>query len=136
MSVPTLLPPGSGLVVTSVTITPDPIGIAASRERPTANCPHCGAASDRVHSRDVRTAADLPWQRRRLLVRLTARRFRCLRIGCPRALFRERFPAILAPHARTTDRLTEVHRLIGFALGGEAGARLCRPLAGPTSPDT
>jgi transposase len=32
--------------------------------------------------------------------------------------------------------LTELHRDIGFALGGEAGARLAEKLAMPTSPDT
>jgi transposase len=136
MSGPTLLPPEAGLVVSSVAITPDLIAIAAQCERPAAPCPCCGALSHRVHSRYVRTIADLPWQGRRVVLRLTARRFRCSAARCPRAIFCERFPAALAPHARTTARLTEVHRLIGFALGGEPGARLCQPLAVPTSPDT
>jgi transposase len=39
-------------------------------------------------------------------------------------------------HARTTVRLRDTHCSIGFALGGEAGARLARTLAMPTSPDT
>jgi transposase len=43
---------------------------------------------------------------------------------------------LLRPHARTTTRLTDIHRLIGFALGGEAGARLAEGMALPTSPDT
>jgi transposase len=136
MAVPALLPPDTGLVVTSVAITPELIGIAARCTRPAAPCPCCGALSGHVHSRYVRTIADLPWQGRRVVLRLTARRFRCTTAGCTRAIFCERFPAALAPHARTTGRLTEVHRLIGFALGGEPGARLCRPLAVPTSPDT
>jgi hypothetical protein len=136
MSAPALLPPDTGLVVTSVTDTAELIGIAARCDCPAARCPSCGAPSDRVHSRYARTAADLPWQGRRVVLRLTARRFRCPTAGCVRAIFCERFPAALAPHARTTARLTEAHRLIGFALGGEPGARLCRPLAVPTSPDT
>src|SRR5205085_2089007 len=37
---------------------------------------------------------------------------------------------------RTTGRLTEAHRAIGFALGGEAGSRLSGCLAMPASPDT
>jgi transposase len=43
---------------------------------------------------------------------------------------------VAAVHARTTDSLTESHRDIGFALGGEAGARLAEKLAMRTSPDT
>src|SRR5262249_17239679 len=38
--------------------------------------------------------------------------------------------------ARTSGPLTESHRAIGFAVGGEAGARLAAHLAMPTSPDT
>lgn len=131
-----LLTPEAGLAVTAVTVTPDLIAIAAATHAPTANCPRCDRPSDRVHSRYTRTAADLPWQGRRVILRVTVRRFRCRTAGCDRALFCERLPAILMPHARTTDRLTDAHRSIGFALGGEAGSRLAAHLALPTSPDT
>jgi transposase len=136
MSPVDLLPPDAGLVVTAITILPDLIAIAAATHASTANCPHCDRPSDRVHSHYVRTAADLPWQGRRVVLRVTVRRFRCLTVGCPRAIFCERLPAVLTPHARTTDRLTDAHRSIGFALGGEAGSRLAAHLALPTSPDT
>src|SRR5262249_55551546 len=68
--------------------------------------------------------------------RLVVRRFRCVEPGCPRVIFCERLPELLHPHARTTDRLSGAHRAIGFALGGEAGARLADHLDMPTSPDT
>lgn len=136
MSVPALLPPDTGLVVTSVTVTSELIGIAVRCARVAAPCPREGALSDHVHSRYVRTVADLPWQGRRVVLRLGARRFRCSSAALTQSIFCERFPARIAPHARTTDRPRAVHRLIGFALGGEPGARLCRPLAVPTSPDT
>jgi transposase len=136
MSAPALLPPEAELVVSSVTVTPGLIGIAARCVRPAAHCPRCGAVSDRVHSRYVRTVADLPWQGRRVVLRLTVRRFRCRAPGCDRDVFCERLSGVAAPHARATGRLTDIHRLIGFALGGEPGARLCGPLAVPTSPDT
>jgi transposase len=67
--------------------------------------PACGAASDRVHSRYVRTAADLPWQGRRVVLRVTARRFRCPTPDCPRRVFCERLPRAFAAHARATGRL-------------------------------
>ncbi|QEL20576.1 ISL3 family transposase [Limnoglobus roseus] len=51
-------------------------------------------------------------------------------------MFCERLPELTEPHARTTSELTEAHRRIGLALGGEAGARLAAALGLPTSPDT
>jgi transposase len=135
MSFPDLFPPDAGLAVTAVTITRESITIAATAITPAARCPCCAAPSGRVHSRYVRTAADLPWQGRRVILRVTVRRFRCATAGCRRAVFCERLPD-LAAHARTTTRLTDAHRLIGFALGGEAGSRLAARLAVPTSPDT
>jgi hypothetical protein len=126
MPAPVLLPPEAGLAVSSVTVPLDLIGFADRCARSATSCPSCGTLSDRVHSRYVRTAADLPWHGRRVVLRLTARRFRCRTAGCHRAIFCEWLSGGMAPHARTTGRLTDVHRLIGFALGGEAGARLCR----------
>lgn len=101
-----------------------------------AACPSCGTPSDRVHSHYRRTVADLPCQERFLALRLRLRRFRCTKAGCPRAVFCERLPGLLEAHARSTDRLTDCHRAVGFALGGEAGARLAEHLDMPTSPDT
>ena len=125
----------SDLTVRALAATPDLVCIAAASAAPDAACPACGRRTDRVHSRYNRTVADLPWQDRRVVLRLIARRFRCPTAGCPRAISCERLAPVTA-HARTTGRLTDAHRLIGFALGGEAGARLCEHLAAPTSPDT
>jgi hypothetical protein len=114
-----LLPAGSGLVVSTVTMTPQLIGIAAASTSATAACPACGAASDRLDSRYVRTAADLPWQGRRVVLRVTARRFRCRTADCPRRVFCERLPGVAAAHARATGRLAEARFLVGqFGLAG------------------
>jgi transposase len=136
MSTQDVLPAESGLAVTSITLTPKLIAIAASATPSSAECPACGTQSDRIHSHYVRTVADLPWQGRRVVLRVTVRRFRCRAAGCERTVFCERLPAVLTAHARTTDRMTAAHRAIGFALGGEAGSRLAERLAAPTSPDT
>lgn len=125
----------SGLIVRELAVTPDLVCVTAESAVPDAACPGCGHHTDRVHSRYTRIVADLPWQGRRVVLRLTARRFRCPAAGCPRAVFCERLTPVAA-HARTTGRLTDAHRVVGFALGGEAGARLCEHLAVPTSPDT
>lgn len=103
---------------------------------PTAPCPLCGQPSRRVHSRYTRTLTDLPAQGLAARLRLQARRFFCDTAGCPRKVFAERLPGVAAAWARTTARLQDAHRLIGLALGGEAGSRLAGRLSMPTSPDT
>ncbi|MFO0938345.1 MAG: ISL3 family transposase, partial [Gemmataceae bacterium] len=75
-----------------------------------------------------------PLAGRQVVSRITVRRFRCANGGCIQRIFCERLPQLSA-RAQSTNRLAEVHRLIGLALGGEAGSRLSRHLALPTSPD-
>ncbi len=55
---------------------------------------------------------------------------------CPQRIFAERLDDIAHAFARRTDRLSAALELIGFALGGEAGARLADNLGFVTSPDT
>ena len=128
--------PGAGLRLDDLVLTPTTAVALLVSVAATARCPRCGTASDRVHSRYRRTVADLPCQDRPVALRLVVRRFRCPRPDCTRAVFCERLPGLLDAHARCTARLTEAHRAVGFALGGEAGARLAERLDMPTSPDT
>jgi transposase len=101
-----------------------------------AACPYCGRLSDRIHGRYTRHVQDLPCQDRQATLRLQVRKFVCANPECCRLIFCERIPDLLAPHARTTERLTEAHRTLGFALGGEAGSRVAQRFSIPTSPDT
>jgi hypothetical protein len=64
------------------------------------------------------------------------RRFFCDDDDCPRRTFAERLLDLVSVHARRTVRLTTSLRAIGFAAGGEAGARLAVRLRMPTSGDT
>jgi transposase len=130
------LPECPGLRLDDLLLTTNAAVALVISTAPTAACPYCGTPSDRVHSRYRRTAADLPCHGRPLTLRLVVRRFRCIDPGCPQAIFCERLPELLDARARTTARLTGAHRAIGFALGGEAGARLADHLDMPTSPDT
>jgi len=99
-------------------------------------CPLCQCCSTRIHSRYTRLVADLPWMGCALRLELHTRRFFCLNAQCPRQIFTERLPTVVAPYARRTSRLTDVFTLIGFALGGEAGKRLVMGMGLSTSPDT
>jgi transposase len=124
------------LVVDQVLPTADHVTIVASPRQAGSSCPACATFSTHVHSRYRRLLADLPWQGRPVTLQLQARRFRCLNQACPRRTFTERLPDVALPAARRTDRLGELQRHIGLALGGEAGTRLSERLAMPTSADT
>ena len=128
--------PGAGLRLVDLVLTPRLAVALLVATAPTAVCPRCGTPSDRVHARYRRTVADLPGQGHAVALRLLVRKFRCSWPDCPQAIFCERFPDWLQPHARPTDRLTVAHQDLGFALGSEAGARLAEKLDMPTSPDT
>lgn len=119
-----------------VVIAGETVTVNLRASHPAAECPRCGHLSDRVHSRYIRKLTDLPWRGRRVQLRLRSRRFFCRSAECPRKVFAERLPDVAGAYARTTTRLYEAHRQIGFALGGEPGARLAGRLAMPTSPDT
>ncbi len=102
-------------------------GVVAIEAAPTASgasCPNCGHASERVHSRYVRTMRDLPACGRPVRVRLRMRRFVCGAAGCPRRTFAEQVAGATAPRRRATVRLEAVLAAFCVALGGEAGARL------------
>ena len=88
---------------------------------PHCPCPSCRRPSRVIHSRYARRVADLPWQGVSVLPELHARRFRCPNSLCPRGIFCERLPSVVAPYARRTVRLHAALELIGFAVGGEAG---------------
>lgn len=101
-----------------------------------AECPRCHRPSTRVHSYYTRHVADLPWHGVAVRLELRTRRFRCRNSLCTKRVFCERLPRVVAAHGRKTPRLEEALRLIGYLLGGEAGARATRKLAMAASPDT
>lgn len=131
-----LLPRVPGIELARVEILADQVVVHAATSAPVATCPGCGTPSRRVHSRYVRTLTDRPLGGRAVRHLVTVRRFVCSHTPCPRAIFAEAVDDIAPPRARTTADLTDAHAAIGFAAGGEPGARLARDLDMPTSPDT
>ena len=96
--------------------------------QPTSCCPQCQQPAGRIHSRYVRTLADMPWADAAVRLHLHVRRFFCASEGCSQRIFTERAPAIVMPWARRTQRLATRHQAVGLALGGAAGARLTAQL--------
>lgn len=110
--------------------------VRATTIGPSASCPDCGEPSWRVHSRYVRSLADLPWQGVPVQLELRSRRFFCDALACPRQIFTERLPDLARQYARRTSRLADALELVGLALGGEAGARLIAALGMAVGGDT
>lgn len=131
-----LVPSVAGLRLDAITIGPVQITATLIATRPTTLCPRCGRLARRRHSVYQRTLADLPWSGYAVTLRLIVRKFFCDARKCPRRIFTERLPEVVAPWARRTLRLAEVLGVLAFALGGEAGARVVARLGMAVSPAT
>ena len=99
-------------------------------------CPICRQSTKRVHSTYIRTLQDLPWGALRLTLRVQLHRFFCQNPDCMRKIFTERLPELTEPSARRTNRLRDAFVTIGWALGGEAGAKQCVAHATPICAST
>ena len=126
----------AGLVIDRVVTGPERVIVTTHPSATWAACPACGRFSSRTHSHYTRTLADLPYQGRPVAIHVRARRFRCTTVDCPRRVFAEQLPLVAAPRARRSQRLGDIQRHIGLAVGGEPGARLTHRLAMPVSGDT
>jgi transposase len=101
-----------------------------------ATCPLCQQSASRIHSRYVRTLADLSCSGRRVRWLVQVRCFRCENETCPRKIFTERLPACAPPYARRTIQQASILCELAFALGGKGGERIVQLLGMPTSHDT
>ena len=126
----------AGLLVQQVLLEPDRIIILSRSTAATSACPLCGTNSVQVHSHYQRHLADLPCQGRPVVLRVQVRRFRCASRECPRQVFAECLPDVVAPRARRTVRLADIQHHVAIALGGEAGSRLAHRLTMPVSATT
>lgn len=127
----------AGFVVEHAEIDSDCVFLDVRAVAVSATCPCCGSCSRRTQSRYMRQAADLPIAGRRVVLRVTVRRFWCDAVLCRRRIFAERFGAnILAPLSRRTGRLETIVHHLGLALGGRPAAAFADRLMMPVSNDT
>ena len=132
----TLLSGAPGLVLEDAHFVDEEVIAVLRSTAPAASCPLCGAASTSIHSHYQRSPSDLPWGGHLVRLNLRVRKFFCRVPSCKRRIFTERLPEVVAPHSRTTQRLTMLLQAVAFALGGEAGARLAKRIGLETSPAT
>src|SRR5256885_512911 len=129
MEITTLLADPEAIRVEKIVPDHSSLTLVVRTTRPQAECPRCHRPSTRVHSYDTRIVADLPWHGVAVRLNLRPRRFRCKNSLCTKRIFCERLPRVVAYYARKTVRMNEALQLIGFFLGGEAGARAALRLA-------
>jgi transposase len=131
-----LLSPSRAVRLTEVTVELTEVCLQLRTTAPNASCPRCATLSSSIHSRYQRHLRDLPWGTCPIRIQLTVRKFECRNASCPRRIFTERVPEIVAPYARKTQRLIAALQALGVALGGQAGVRLAHRLGLPASRDT
>ena len=135
MRLSSLIP--AGLVVESAAEDDGIVVVSARSAAERRQCPLCDRFSGRVHSRYVRTIADLPCAGRKVRLRLTTRRFVCEAASCRRRIFAERFEdKVVAERSRRTSRLECLVHHLGLALGGRPAAGFAKRLMVPVSNDT
>ena len=132
--VTTLLSSTADVRLDQVTRAQDTGRLRLTATAPQARGPCCAVPSSSVRSRYQRQLTDLPWGTRVVRLHRSVRKCVCRNTTCTRRIVTERLPDLVAPSARTTQRLPTVLRAIGLALGGQAGARLAACLRLPTSP--
>jgi transposase len=126
----------SALVIEDVQDAGEVIYVRARTRDQAVACPGCGTRTTRVHGYHERTAADVPVDGRRVLVRVRARRMRCPVLGCPRQTFREQVPGVLDRYQRRTCRMNGQVRAVVRELAGRAGARVLAALGTAVSRHT
>ena len=114
----------SALVIEDVEDAGGVIRVRARTQNRAVTCPGCGAETARVHEYHERTAADVPVDGRRVLVRVRVRRMRCPVLDCQVQTFREQVPGVLDRYQRRISRLTAQVSKVARELAGRASARL------------
>lgn len=131
-----LLPEGSGMQVETAEIEDGRLVLNLSSTNTRSVCPYCGCESSRISNRYYRKPADVPCAGFAVQLRIKVPCFFCDNEACEHSTFAERFPTVVVPYARGTQRLASQQQQVAFESGGEAGARLLEAVAMPVSPDT
>lgn len=131
-----LFPLPDGLDITSISETPEEVLVRVTSHRPTSPCPGCATPSVAIHSYYRRKPQDLPCAGRPIRLLLTVKKFFCRVSDCPRKIFVERLPDLIAVSSRLTLRLRTAVQEVSLATCGKGGERLAGKLGMPLSDAT
>jgi transposase len=131
-----LFPSSSDLLLEGILCEGQTLFLSIRSSRRTASCPDCAQVAEKVHSRYVRTLADLSLMDYAVRLQVQVRRFFCSNPACRRKTFAESFADLAQAHARRTHRQMTRLTAIAKELGGRAGARESANACLPTSRHT
>jgi transposase len=109
------------------------VRISARTRQLTVVCPDCGRGSARVHSRYVRTLADVAAGGRPVMIGLSVRRLFCDSSRCGRRTFVEQVEGLTVRYQRRSPLLQRLVEMAGVLLAGRGGTRLLQILNVPLS---
>jgi transposase len=118
------LPLPEGMIIGQIEIAKAQLTVEVLSTHPFAHCPSCGSPSDHVHCQYQRTVHDVPCGGRRIVLRLSVRKFFCRVPTCPRKVFAERLTDLVQPWARVSNRLLEELKALGLSASAEVNERL------------
>jgi len=118
------LPLPEGLVIGQIEISEAQLIVEVISTEPFACCPGCGKPSDHIHCQYQRTVHDVPCGGRRVVLRLSVRKFFCRVPTCSRKVFAERLPELVHPWARVSNRLLSELKALGLSASAEVNERL------------
>ncbi len=136
MEVSSLLSLPEGLRIESIQLQGTRLLMGVVAVCPFSRCPLCAEVASQIHSQYQRTLHDVPCGGRKVVLRLSVRKFFCRNPSCARKIFTERLPTFVEPWARVTLRLAEAVEAIGLATSGELGTRLADRIGFHASPST
>jgi transposase len=102
--------------------------LTLSGSKPGSRCPRCGAYSERVRSAYERHLTDLPCSGLSVEITLYARRFLCTNVDCRQKTFVERWPGIVVPYGRRSERLDTVVSFLAQSVGVRSSHRVLKRL--------
>src|SRR5258708_21525710 len=126
----------AGITILSVHPSATELVVGVACHAPSMPCPECHQPSTHIHGNYQRTVADLPCAGRTVLLMLTVRKFVCSTPTCPRQIFTERLPGLVASYGRMTRRLIALVQAFGLAAGGQMGTRQADRTGSATTPST
>src|SRR5262245_14284128 len=108
-------------MITACHLSDATLHLSIASVRPQAACPICGTLEASPHSTYHRTFRDVPCGGYPVLVTLQTRRIFSQESSCLRRIFTERFPDLVLPRARMTQRFREALAALAYRPGPSSG---------------
>lgn len=123
-------------IIDDIVIEDTSVSLNLTSWKKSSICPNCGASSERIHSRYIRTLQDLTVFGKTVTIKLLSGKFFCNNSSCSRSIFTERFENLVKAYSRRTERLNEALVKFAFSLSSEAASRVSKYIFPKLSADT